>query len=377
MVPSTSGSSYSKMTAQGSKKRSRRRTTAWTAVMSRSSNHRAMAYLCTMSSKRWPPGLALVEPPPVSLRAEGGLEIRGGLPHQRADAQGRGLADGTVGDQLLGQLERWVVHEALADAERPAGPFRCDLHGASVLHLVGCRRLHRDVLARFQRGDHVVVVQVGRRQHLDGIDGGVGQHGVEIRVVRRSAPLLGGQTTDLFIGIAHRDHVAAGIVHVPPHVHHRDIPGSDDAQPDLVHVPLRLALPTFASYVRSAARPAAGSSFFPNAPASAAAAMRASSHPRTDLSTSSVCWPVVGARAGFGSSSPTKCSGVKSWSVPTSAAGSSGKRSMNWGSSSRVWGVLTGAIGVLTRPPNSSHSAKVLVRKMSRSSLCSSRLPRA
>ena len=39
--------------------------------------------------------------------------------------------------------------------------------------------------------------------------------------------------------------------------------------------------------------------------------------------------------------------------------------------------MLTGAIGVLTRPPNSSHSVAVLVRKMARSSACSSRLPRA
>ena len=60
-----------------------------------------------------------------------------------------------------------------------------------------------------------------------------------------------------------------------------------------------------------------------------------------------------------------------------SAAGRRGKRSANWGSSSSVLGVLTGAIGVLTRPPNSSHSSAVFVRKMSRSSRWSSRLPRA
>ena len=39
--------------------------------------------------------------------------------------------------------------------------------------------------------------------------------------------------------------------------------------------------------------------------------------------------------------------------------------------------MLTGAIGVLTSSPNSSHSAAVRVRKMSRSSARSSRLPRA
>ncbi len=66
----------------------------------------------------------LVEAPAVALRAQRGLEGRVGLADQGPDAQRGRLPDGALGHQALGQLERRVVHEALADAEGAARPAR-------------------------------------------------------------------------------------------------------------------------------------------------------------------------------------------------------------------------------------------------------------
>jgi hypothetical protein len=91
------------------------------------------------------------------------------------------------------------------------------------------------VLAGFERGDHVVVVQVGGRQDLDGVDGVVRQHVRQVGMVRRGAPFLGRLAADLLVGVAHADDVAAGVFEVAPHVHGRDVAGAQDAQPNLVH----------------------------------------------------------------------------------------------------------------------------------------------
>ena len=93
---------------------------------------------------------ARVEPPAVPLGTEVGLEGRVGLPDQGADAQTGRPPDGAVGHQLLGQLDRRVVDEALADAERPTGSFRRRAHCQGVLNGVGRGLLHRDVLAGLQ-----------------------------------------------------------------------------------------------------------------------------------------------------------------------------------------------------------------------------------
>ena len=61
---------------------------------------------------------------------------------------------------------------------------------------------------------------------------------------------------------------------------------------------------------------------------------------------------------GVGSSSSMNLIGVGNISAPTCAAGSSGNRSWNCGSSSNVFGVFAGAIGVLCSSPNASHSAR-------------------
>ena len=200
-----------------------------------SSSHSAMAYLCTMSSKRCPPALRLSRRQPYPSGRSDDLEGRGGLPDQGPDPQRGRLADGTLGDQALGQLERGVVDEALADAQRAAHPVGHRAHFQGVLDRVGHRLLHRHVLARLERGDHMVVVHVGRRQDLDGIDGIVGQQVGQVGVERLGAPLLGGLAADLLVGVAHGHDVAAGIFEIPPHVHVRDVAGAQHAQPDLVH----------------------------------------------------------------------------------------------------------------------------------------------
>ena len=98
------------------------------------------------------------------------------------------LADRAVGDEPLGQFERRVVAEALADPEDQAGVVGGLGHVAGVVDRVGERLLARDVLAGGQRVEDVVVVEVGRGKDLDRVDVGVGQHGVEVGVRRRRPP---------------------------------------------------------------------------------------------------------------------------------------------------------------------------------------------
>ena len=70
---------------------------------------------------------------------------------------------------------------------------------------VGQGLLARDVLAGGQRGQHVVVVKVGRGEDLDGVDVGVAQKVVELGIGPGDTPLgrhFGGPT---LAGVAHRD----------------------------------------------------------------------------------------------------------------------------------------------------------------------------
>ncbi len=90
-----------------------------------------------------------------------------------------------------------------------------------------------------------------------------------------------------------------------------------------------------------------------------------------------MCWPTVGAWAGTGICSPMNLSGEPSCSAPSRSTGYQWNRSWNWGSSAMVFGELTGATGKFSSTPKSIHALAVLVRKMSRSSARSSRLPRA
>ena len=114
-------------------------------------------------------------------------------------------------------------------------------HLEGVLDGVGHRLLHRHVLAGLERGDHVVVVQVRRRQDLHGVDGVVRQHVGQVGVERLGAPLLGGLAPDLLVRVAHGHDVAARVLEISPHVHGRDVAGTQHAQPDLVHQTLPLA----------------------------------------------------------------------------------------------------------------------------------------
>ena len=77
-----------------------------------------------------------------------------------------------------------------------------------------------------------------------------------------------------------------------------------------------------------------------------------------------MCSPASGALVGSGCSSPTTLIGDGTCSCPTRSCGIHGRRSWNCGSSARVLGVLTGAIGVLARLPRSIHSPVVRLRKI-------------
>ena len=127
------------------------------------------------------------------------------------------------------------MDEALADAQRATHALGHRAHFQRVLDRVGHRLLHRHVLAGLERGDHVVVVHVGRRQYLEGIDRVVGQQVGQLGVERFGAPLLGGLPTDLLVGVADGHDVAARVFEVSPHVHCRDVAGAQHAQPDRVH----------------------------------------------------------------------------------------------------------------------------------------------
>ena len=177
----------------------------------------------------------LVEAPAVAFGTQRGLEGGVGLADQRADAQGRRLADGAVGHQALRQLERGIVDEALADAQGAADPLGHRLHLERVLDRVGHRLLDGHVLARLERGDDVVAVQVGGREHLHGVDRVVGQHGGQVGVEGLRPPLLGRLAAHLLVGVAHGDDVATGILEVAAHVHGRDVAGAQHAQPDPLH----------------------------------------------------------------------------------------------------------------------------------------------
>ena len=111
-------------------------------------------------------GAPRVEPPAVALGPQVGLEGRVGLADHGLDAQRGRPADGPLGDQLLGQLERRVVDEALADAQGQPGVGGGALHLDRLVDRVGHRLLHRDVLARRERVEDQAVVGVGRGQHL-------------------------------------------------------------------------------------------------------------------------------------------------------------------------------------------------------------------
>jgi hypothetical protein len=69
-------------------------------------------------------GAAGVEPPAVTLRTEVRLELGVGLPYDGLIADLGRFPDRTLGDELLRELERRVVDEALADPEGEPGVGR-------------------------------------------------------------------------------------------------------------------------------------------------------------------------------------------------------------------------------------------------------------
>ena len=117
----------------------------------------------------------IVEAPDVPVGGETRLERRVGLADHRLDAHMGGLADGTLGDEALGEHQRGVVAEALADPQDGAGRLGRGGHRTPLVDRVGERLLARDVLAGLCRGDHVVVVEIGRSEDLEGVDRGIGE----------------------------------------------------------------------------------------------------------------------------------------------------------------------------------------------------------
>ena len=183
---------------------------------------------------------ALVEAPAVSFGSEGSLELRVGLAYDSADAHPDGPADGPVGDQLLGLLERGIVHEALAHPEGQPGILGHLSELEGLVDGIGDGLLHRDVLARSQRGAHMSVVEVRRGQDLHGVDVVVGEEGVHVRVDPGHLPALGRLTGDRFVDVAHRQHVAMRVLQITRHIHVGDVPRTENAETDRVR---RRALP--------------------------------------------------------------------------------------------------------------------------------------
>ena len=70
------------------------------------------------------------------------------------------------------------MHEALADAQDAPRPLGHRFHLQGVLDRIGDGLLHRDVLARLERRDHVGVVQVGRGAHLDRVANAIRLRGI-------------------------------------------------------------------------------------------------------------------------------------------------------------------------------------------------------
>ncbi len=221
---------------------------------------------------------------------------------------------------------------------RPVRSATASISSASST-VVGHGLLDRDVLARLEGGDHVVVVQVGRGQHLDGVEESSASMPPG-RGSRSPPPFLGGLAAHLLVGVAHGDDVAAWVLEVPPHVHDRDVPGAQDPQPDPVHqtFPLPAFLP--------------GPS---RMPPSWAAAMRC----RHNRAPTQDVLGVLADRRRLGRVRQILADEVQRGEElvrPHVVCGQERETVGELGVVEQGLGVLTGAIGVLTRPPKSSHS---------------------
>ena len=124
--------------------------------------------------------------------------------------------------------------EAFAHPQCAPDGFCTRPHLEGVVNRGGHRLLDRDVLAGLERGNDMVSMQVGRGQHLHRVDRIVGQHGVQIGVEGRGAPVLSGTPAGILVGVAHRHEVAARILEIAPNVECRDVPRTDHPQSDLV-----------------------------------------------------------------------------------------------------------------------------------------------
>ena len=218
-----------------------------------------------------PAGAAGVEPPAVALGPQVRLECRVGLADDGLDPDAGGLADGTVGDELLGQLEGRVVDEALAHPQHLAGrqsATRPSSKASSTVLVIGfctetCLPASRAAL-------HVVVVQVGGGQDLDRVDVVVGEEGVDVGVDLGHAPALGGLAGDVAVDVAHRHHVAARVLEVAGDVQVGDVAGAEHPHPDRIGAAVA-SMALFSSGVgdgeaASSPSPAGGSGKGPNEP---------------------------------------------------------------------------------------------------------------
>ncbi len=136
-------------------------------------------------------------------------------------------------DELLGRLERGVVHEALAD---PQGE-PCYVGQVPKLQgfVDGVRDglLHRDVLSGRQRSFDVRVVQVRGGEDLDRVDVVVGEELVDVGTRPRYPPALGGLAGQRPVDVTDRQHVTVGVLQVSGDVHVGDVPRTENAESEL------------------------------------------------------------------------------------------------------------------------------------------------
>ena len=148
---------------------------------------------------------------------------------------GVGSLVGPLIDQAAVRAFERAIGAAQADQSDPPVPLRRRTHGTGVLNGVGRGLLHRDVLPRLERRDHVVMVEMGGGEHLNGIERGIAQHVVEVAVKGGRAPVLRRLSSHDLVGVAHRSNLATRVEQIALHVEGRDVPGPEHTQSDLVH----------------------------------------------------------------------------------------------------------------------------------------------
>ena len=145
-------------------------------------------------------------------------ELRIDLPPARLDVGDgaeqalriRWRADVALGDHAPHLDVRRVEAQVEADAEHEIALARGGDHRARIVGTKRHRLLDEHVLARRERRERLPGVQRVRGREVDGVDRGVGQHLVQIRVGRGSAVASGERASLGDVAAAYRDDARAG-----------------------------------------------------------------------------------------------------------------------------------------------------------------------